>query len=179
MSARQEGVWVWKLLAMTVGLVMMGLQLGGCGGPNFGRHEIEVCLSDQLKGKTVEVDMLGVVNDQDVATWQSQNVTKYFSAGDSSRREAVGRQEFRFSAGDSGCKKVSAQAPEWDAAWKGARSVVILANIPFLESEGGKPTDPRRAVLTLQRGVWENDKIQIQVGESGVKVLTPQKQPKS
>lgn len=178
MMSRHDGVWVLKLVAMSIGLVLMGFQLGGCGGPSYGRHELEVCLSDQLKGKTVEVDVVGVMNDQDVATWQAQNVTKYFSAGDSSRREAAGRQEFRFSAGDSGCKKVLGQDPMWDGAWKGARSVVILANIPFLESEGGKPTDPRRAVITLQRGVWENDHVQIQVGESGVKVLTPQKQPK-
>lgn len=173
----QVGTWTMKVLAVTVGLILMGVNLGGCGGPNYGRHELEICLSEPLKGKTVEVDVIGVVNDQDVEMWKSVGVTKYFSAGDSTRQEAVGRQQFKYSAGDSGCKSVSAQDPVWDGAWRGARSVVIVANIPFLESESGI-TDPRRVVVTLQKGSWENDKVQIQVGESGVRVLTPQKQPK-
>ena len=176
MMSRQVGVW--KVLAMMVGLVLMGVGLGGCGGPSFGPHPIEICLSDQLKGKTVEVDVIGVSNDQMAANWAAQNVTKYFSAGDSSRREAVGRQEFRFSEGDRDCKNISASDPIWEGAWKGAHSVVVLANIPFMESEGGKPSDARRSVITLQRGVWEGDKIQVQVGETSVKILTAQKPQK-
>lgn len=179
MILSSERAGALKALAIGVGLVLMAIVLGGCGGPSYGRHSIEVSLSDALKGKTVEVDMIGANNEQAVETWRTQDVTKYFSAVDSSRREAVGRQEFRFSAGDSGNKTLSAQDPAWDGAWKGSQSVVVLANIPFLEGEGGKPTDPRRVVITLQRGVWEGEKVQVLVGESGVRILTPQKQPKS
>lgn len=169
-----------KFLVSLVLPAVMALHLGGCSsGPSYGRHEIEVCLSDQLKGKTVEVDLIPVMNEADLADWQMQNVTQYFSTGNSKRRETVGRQEFKFSSGDSGCKTVSARDPGWDAAWKGARSIVILANIPFLEGQGGVPGDTRRKDVTMQKGSWEGDRVQVQIGESGVRILTPQKQPKS
>lgn len=170
----------WKMLASMVGVLAVALFAGGCAsGPSYGKHEIEVCLSNELKGKPVEVDLIPVMNDADQADWQAQNVTNYFSTTDKKRSETDGRMELKFSSGDTACKTVTAGDPMWESKWKGARSIVVLANIPLAESWGGRPDDRRRKVVTLLRGTWEQDKVRVEVGQSGVNITTPQKEPKS
>jgi hypothetical protein len=170
---------VIRAITALFALLLAGVTLGGCGGTSYGRLDVQVGLSEQIRGQTVDVDLIGVKNAQDLEAWRAAEITKYFSAGDTKRAEAASvRETFKFSAGDTASKTLSAMDRKWDEDWKGATAIIIVANIPGMEGEKG-PADPRRTIITTEKGIWSETPVRVEVGRSGVRVLTPQNPPKS
>lgn len=160
-----------------VGLLGLGL-VGGCGAVGPAPHATELVLSDTLQGQTVEVDLVGVNNESDLAEWSSYNVNDYFKAGDKRRGDDTPKKKtFRFAQGSSNTVKLDAGDEIWKS-WNKPTHLIVLANIPGNSDQGGKSTDSRRKVLPLAGDFWEGRELKISVQPSGLKVLTAEKPKK-
>ncbi len=156
---------------------LAGLVLTGCdSAPRAVPHSTDVTLDSTLQGQTVEVDIVGVNNDASLAEWQAYNVNDYFKAGDARRADAR-KRTMKFTQGSAGTVSLSKDDAIWKD-WNKPTHLIILANIPGLSDQGGKPADPRRKVLPMYSDFWEKQELQVTVRRSGVEVVTPEKPKK-
>ncbi len=178
MMLRSVNPGMLRLAAMTVGVALMGLLLGGCGGKSYGAHEIVISLSESLNNQTVDVDVIGVTNDQNKEMWSTRDVATYFSAADTNRKAALASgnvQALRFSSGASGPKTITIQDPLWNGPWHGATALVVMANIFKVDPDA---KDARRVVIPLENGLWDGKRVEVKIG-SRVEITTKQNTPKS
>lgn len=156
---------------------LAGLALTGCdSAPRPVPHDAQVSLAENLRGQTIEVDIVGVNNEANLAEWQSYNVNDYFKAGDAKRADAP-KYTMKFSQGTAETVTLTKDNEIWKT-WNKPAYLVIMANIPGMSDQGGKPTDPRRKVLPMFSNFWESRELQVSVQRSGVRVLTPEKPQK-
>lgn len=163
---------------MACGVVgVAGLAMTGCdSAPRPVPHSAEVMLGSTLQGQTVEVDIVGVNNDANLAEWETYDVNKYFQAGDNRRAEAR-KYTMKFAQGSTNTATLSKDDAIWKD-WNKPTHLVILANIPGMSDQGGKPTDPRRKVLPMYSDFWEKQELQILVQRGAVEIKTPEKPKK-
>ena len=161
---------------MVCGAVGAMSVLTACGGPSKKAYETQVVFDETLKGQTVEVDLIPVMNEADLTQLAGCEVNDYFKAGSSLRKDWAGRgRTLTFTQGSSTTFQISRD----EAMWKEKPShIVIMANIPGMSDQKG-PSDRRRLPISTLSDVWEGDKLDIMVQRSGLKITTPQKPKKN
>lgn len=120
---------------------------------------------------SVEVDAVGITSEEEIR-WQNYSIDQYFEAGNRFRADAV-RHTMRFS--DSRHAPVTLK--QKDAVWKswkkrGARKLVLVANLPGVWESKPGALDGRRLLLPLDSnkwGYWMHDgTIKIAIKTSGL-----------
>ena len=161
---------------MVCGMVGTMSMLTACGGPSKRAYDTQVVFDDTLKGQTVEVDLIPVMNDQDLGALKGCEVNDYFKAGSQLRKDWAARgKTLTFTQGTSTTFQISRD----EAMWKEKPGhIVIMANIPGMSDQKG-PSDRRRLEISTLSDVWEGDKLDIMVQRSGLKITTPQKPKKN
>lgn len=176
----------WMRSALSAGLlVLAAVLLDGCGsckpgkpGP-IGRYTIEVALDESLKSSSVLVDLVGV-NPSSLPRWEAYDMGKYWREGDPMRRDAD-KIVLNFVSGQSLTNSLPATDSHWDK-WKatGVTDVLVLADLPGVQSSRPGSQDARRLILPLDQCSWPSKTrtLKVLVQRSGMVVLTPMRQGK-
>lgn len=165
-------------------LVVMGLSLSGVLGacsPMASRYDVTVRPEPAVVASpthTVEVDLVGVNAEQEAA-WAPLSMTEYFLPGSPARAAVLQADAVRmvFGPGQTTPQRLSQSDPAW-AAWRarGARKLLVLANLPggFVDQPGGQ--DPRRLFVSLSPREWEvaaERGIEIELRPTGLTARPP------
>lgn len=135
-------------------LFCMTLALGGCGGPAAIQPGLTLRLEDSLRDPVtkqyppIRARVVGVGQDGK-AKWEAEDVTKHFI---STKEEAAQANVTEVSLA-SGEARIPSTDPAW-AKWQNPMYLVVMVDIPGKGAEGGKPNDPRRRVLSLNKNRW-------------------------
>lgn len=171
-----------KLLPITrfflcLGVVASLIGLAGCASvPKPIPYNIEIKTDAALAGASLQVDLVGVNELSDLPKWQTYSVTSYWQPGNAFRRDAV-KTTLEFGRGKPDTQTLSSTDPRWQE-WirAGALHLVIVADLPGVVSDQAGNADPRRLIIPLDRAAWNKvTTIQVQVQESGLRLLTPRK----
>lgn len=168
-------VGIWGLLT---GLLFFT----GCDAP-----EVEVVVSPEYGGATIQVDFIKVPRSQ-LSLWMSKSVDSYFSPGDQLRKAVVARGEVHTVYYNVPGRYFQGRIDANDAVWqrfnfdKGSKEqdfdILILADVPGGGSAGGL-FDLRRRVIPLHKKAWDIsffdgllgrglDKVTITLTEGGI-----------
>jgi hypothetical protein len=172
--------WLGRPLIQAAVMMLAAAGLTGCGsckpgkaGP-IGRYTIQVDLDESLKNSSVLVDLVGV-NPSSLPRWEAYDMGKYWREGDPLRRDAD-KVVLNFVSGQALTNSLPASSGEWDK-WKatGATQVLVLADLPGVQSSGPGAQDPRRQIVPLDECNWPagTKTIKVLVQRSGIVVLTP------
>ncbi len=149
----------------------------GMAGPP-GQYTIEVALSDSLKDKNVLVDLVGVTP-LSLPAWETYDMGKYWTPGDDKRQDAD-KVQLSFSKGKSSTLSMAITDAKWQA-WKakGVSHVLVLVDLPGMQTSRPGNQDARRQILSLGTCIWpkKTTVLSVQVKSSGVEVLTPLRPP--
>jgi hypothetical protein len=129
--------------------------IGGCGGgASVVQPGVVLRPDDTLRDPVtkafppIRAHVIGV-NDEGKKAWEGEDVTKHFTR---SREQAAAMNAREFSL-ETGDVRLSAEDPAW-AGWNKPMYLVVLVDLPGKGGEGGKPNDPRRYVLSLNKNRW-------------------------
>jgi hypothetical protein len=123
---------------------------------------------------SIEVDLIGV-NQFEKPEWEGYDIDSYWKPGDSRRANA---DKLTMSLDKGQPWTIARDNPQW-RAWldHGATDLLLMAHLP------GRPgrdfpagtSDPRRKFIALDKHAWEGDTLQIEIQDTLVRMLTPQK----
>jgi hypothetical protein len=122
----------------------------------------------------VLVDIVGVSRAR-LPYWENYSMTKYWRAGDDARKDAH-KKTFDFVSGEALTQTLSSTDPIWtDWLASGVTHIVVLADLPGLQSDKPGTQDPRRQILPLDKCHWpdKTTSLTIEVQKSGIDVRTP------
>jgi hypothetical protein len=165
------------LILLPVSLLAMA-GLTGCSSPEPRAYSVAVEVDKPLVGTSLQVDIIGARKDADLPFWENLSVSDYWQPENSRRRDA-NKVTLIFDRE----QPKRAILPLKDVHWKqwldsGAHSLVILADIPGVVAPPSGSIDPRRLILPLETGTWDDeneDVIEVLVQESTLRVLTKRK----
>jgi hypothetical protein len=172
--------WIPKYILAVGCAFLLVTTLTGCtwcraGSPGpIGKYGIEVNLDDSLKSSSVIVDVVGV-NQSALPRWEAYDMGKYWKEGDPMRKDAD-KAVLTFVSGQSTNKTLLATDPIW-AKWKsqGVSHVLVLADLPGVQTSKPGTQDARRQILSLDKCSWVSGskQLRVMVQRSGIVVLTP------
>ena len=147
------------LRSLTLGLLgflaATTLCIGGCGGGvNVVQPGVALKPNDTLRDPATKqfppmrAHVIGV-NADGKKEWESQNVTTHFMR---TRDQAIAMNAREFSL-ENGEIRLTPGDPAW-SLWKKPMYLIVLVDLPGKGSEGGKPNDPRRHVISLNAKRW-------------------------
>jgi hypothetical protein len=138
-----------------------------------GRYTIEVSLDESLKNSSVIVDLVGV-NSSSLPRWEAYDMGKYWK--DDAMRHDADKVVLNFVSGQALSQSMAATDAKWDA-WKaqGVTHVLVLADLPGVQTPRPGSQDARRQVLSLGKCSWppKTSTLKVRVQRSGIVVLTP------
>ena len=105
--------------------------------------------------------------------WEGYNLDKYWSDGD---RRRAGANKLSQTLMYNKPWRVELSNQKWQEWFNhGATHLLIIANLPGSFDSG--PADPRRLIIPLDKHAWKsnNNTIEIQVQDTILTILTPQK----
>jgi len=167
------------LCVLSLILVLSGCETckPGVAGPP-GQYTIEVALADSLKDKNVLVDLVGVTP-LSLPSWENYDMGKYWTPGDEKRQDAD-KVQLSFSKGKSATLSMTITDAKWQA-WKakGVTHVLVLADLPGMQTSRPGNQDARRQILQLGKCIWPSKTVvlNVQVKSSGIEVITPLRPP--
>lgn len=163
------------LRTLTIGLLgflaVSMLCIGGCGsGVNVVQPGVTLKPNDSLRDSATKqfppmrAHVIGV-NAEGKREWESQNVTAHFMR---TRDQASAMNAREFSL-ENGQIRLTPGDPAW-SLWKKPMYLIVLVDLPGKGSEGGKPNDPRRHIISLNAKRWNklDGDIVLQVTADGV-----------
>lgn len=155
-----------KLLKRLSGLAACALLLlaGGCGCPPKA-YNVTVTVSDELKNRTIYVDLVGLNKTMGEAV-SSKSMSAYWQPGDTLRK-SLDLHSMTFLAEDNAPRTLSEDDPIWET-WKGATDLYVLARLPGEFDDLPGQSDSRRLILPLGSCRWEGDTIEIVVKQGVV-----------
>jgi hypothetical protein len=164
---------------LAAGLCLLAAALGftACSSaPKPVAQTITLALDKSLENTSLQVDIIGANATSDLPKWESYSITEYWQPGNTTRRD-TDRHTADFGRGKPAQQLIKSTDEKW-ARWlqTGATYVVVIADLPGVSSDQQGNADPRRLILPLDAKEWKKDKkapIEIQVKESGLRLLTP------
>lgn len=165
-----------RAFSLLAGAIVLVALLGGCGGSPTVHPGITISLDASLRDPVtslyppIRARVAGATMES-VARWRAEDVTKHFTLSKGEATDA-GAVELGF---ESGKARIPADHPAW-AQWNRPAYLVVMVDIPGKGAEGGKPDDPRRRVISLNKKRWaklEGDLL-IAVTQAGVTVVSPE-----
>ncbi|MDR0353891.1 MAG: hypothetical protein LBI02_11305 [Opitutaceae bacterium] len=166
-----------RALAAALSLLAAALALAACtSAPKPVAHTIALTLDKSLENTSLQVDIIGANATSDLPKWESYSITEYWQPGNSTRRD-TDRYTVDFGRGKPASQKIGSTDAKW-TRWlqTGATYVVVIADLPGIASDQQGNADPRRLILPLDAKQWKKAgkaPIEIQVKESGLRLLTP------
>lgn len=162
-------VGVCALLAVVVN------SLAACGPAKAraGRYTVEVQPSASVSGQAYDVDLFGVAQDAEYQQWGSDQVEQHFAGGAlTALREDRNPVTLHWEAGDSQVKRLESTDPMWDV-WldKGAWHLVVVTDCRVASGTGGQKVS-KPVVLPLDMRRWKTKVIRVEVGSSGLQLIT-------
>jgi hypothetical protein len=162
-------------IVLLVAAVLVGCETCKPGKPGpIGRYNIEVTLDESLKSSSVIVDLVGV-NPSSLPRWEAYDMAKYWSTGDSMRRDGD-KVVLNFVSGQATTNKLKSTDAQWDK-WrsKGVTHVMVLADLPGAPASRPGTQDARRQIITLDQCNWpsKTTDLKVLVQRSGMVVTTP------
>ena len=162
------------LLALWL-LVVTGCK-SGPSSPKLRNYDVKVNLDSILVDKSVVVDVIGV-NSLEFEQWQSYSISAYWSENDALRRNSSSvRHTFTFSPSNPLSQSISGKDPIW-LEWKkiNANKLIVIGDLPMSRSDAPGGQNPARKILSLNAHDWKRGSktLEIQVQESGLRILTP------
>jgi len=173
-----------KATLLVIGTFALAFLAGGCAPGPF---NVEVSLDEKDTGlrdktgtvKTIEVNLIAI-NDSELERWEQMSVNSFWEVNSPIRASA---KKYVMTFGQERPSKQTLL--ETDAIWKkwiderGARYLVVLGYLPWIQNDQPGAADPRRLILPLERGKWEwsawgANTVPIQIGTGGI---TPLRQP--
>ena len=166
---------------LATGILGLSLVLTtGCKG-KMGRYTLKVKPDTSLKGKSIEVHLVGV-SSIDYSKWHDYSMTDYWRHEDPLRTTAVERkyaQVMRFGQGLSEMQTLSSKDGVYDE-WlaRKATHLFVLTNLASSEKDKPGQADFRRAILPLNVKNWESKELKKQGGiEVTITVSGPDLKP--
>lgn len=166
-----------RVIAAGLGLLTALLALASCASaPKPVAHTITLTLDKSLENTSLQIDIIGANATSDLPKWESYSITEYWQPGNTTRRD-TDRYTVDFGRGKPTSQLISSTDVKW-SRWlqTGATYVVVIADLPGIPSDQQGNADPRRLILPLDSAQWKKarkDPIEIQVKESGLRLLTP------
>ncbi|MFO1500030.1 MAG: hypothetical protein U1G07_16840 [Verrucomicrobiota bacterium] len=158
----------WTLSTL---LTVLGMFAVGCASPSK-PWNVQI---NKTTPATIETDLIGVTK-LDRARWENTDLDQYWAAGSQVRRDS---DKLSNTVQMNQPWVITRDDPKW-RSWldRGATDLLIIANLPGKHPSG--PADPRRIFLPLQGSAWKakDDALQIELRDSEIRVMTPQKQRK-
>ena len=154
------------LLMLFFSLVLI---VGCASGP---RPKPWVLSINKTTTASIQVDLIGITASEQ-PYWEGYNLDKYWSDGDRRRAEADKLTQTLLYNKPWRVEMTNAKWQEWFN--RGATQLLIIANLPGSFDSG--PADPRRLIIPLDKHAWKtkDNTIEIQVQDTILSVLTPQK----
>lgn len=145
-----------KKIFVSVIFSLVGLLFTGCETTQYpDPYDFNVILGSQLKGASVQVDIIGISEDQ-LSTYVNKSVTEYFKPDDPLRQNAL-KTSLNFRRDTAEAQAFPVTDPVW-RAWieeNNAKYVVFLADLPGLNKDQPGNQDPRRLILPLEKSKWD------------------------
>jgi hypothetical protein len=177
------GVLRWGLMLVTVvWLVSSGL---GCCSGDMKKFDVAVHLNENTKDASgqypaVNVDLVGVTPSE-LARYTDYSMTKYWQqdAQGAPDNQRAGATKFAMTfTGPRDTQLLPNNDPIWEA-WnkQGARYLFVMSSYPRTSTDQPGEKDTRRTIIPLDCARWDRntEKLDVEIGKDGVKLLT---QPK-
>ena len=161
-----------KILSFAV-FALFGISFTGCETTQYpDPFDFNVILGSQLKGASVQVDIIGISEDQ-LETYVNKSITEYFKPDDPLRENAF-KTSLNFRRDTAEAQTFPITDPMWEA-WieeNNAQYIVFLADLPGLTKDQPGNADPRRLILPLDRSQWEKRPEIISVRITGESIVS-------
>jgi hypothetical protein len=123
---------------------------------------------------SIEVDLIGV-NEFEKPAWEGYDIDKYWQPGDSRRANA---DKLTATLVQGHPWTIDRDNPKW-RAWldHGATDLLLMAHLPGVPGRDfpAGASDPRRKFISLDKHAWEGNTLQIEVQDTIVRMLTPER----
>ncbi|MBX3365408.1 MAG: hypothetical protein KF866_11690 [Phycisphaeraceae bacterium] len=167
-------------ISIVLASVLMLWSLTGCGcSPGARKFNVQVTgREDLLASGHVEIDIIAI-NESDRSRWEQLSMDSYASS--IQRQDARDRLRTLSLSKDAPTQTLSMNDEIWNR-WMRDGSMHLFVLAPTLRvpgASGAGAADARREILPLDRCRWKSGKIEIEVGRSGIRTLTPPEPPKS
>lgn len=166
-------------LIFAIGLIVTGCALFKNDQIKPRAFDVAITLDKALAGMSLQVELIGANKTSDLPKWESLSITEYWQPGNSLRRDA-NKISFEFAREKPSTVTVSKDDPHWKQWFQsGAIYLVVIADLPGITTDQSGNADSRRLILPLDRRLWKkNQKLELLIQESGIRLLSKQKNEK-
>jgi len=120
---------------------------------------------------TIVVDLIGIT-EEEKPEWEGYPIDKYWTPGDQKRADATDKWSKSLEMGKY--ETMDSKDEHWKK-WlgRGVTHLLIIARLPGTHPPG--PADPRRKIISLDKGEWKGNTLEFEVRATGIRILTPRK----
>ena len=120
---------------------------------------------------SIEVDLIGITAEEK-PEWEGYSIDKYWTPGDQKRADATEKWTRSLEMGKY--ESLDSKDPQWKKWFgRGVTHLLIIARLPGTHPPG--PADPRRKIISLDKGEWKGNTLEFEVRATGIRILTPRK----
>lgn len=171
-----------SIQSILVSLVAAALfAFGGCASSTVKPRAFEVRLTvdPAMANTSLQVDLIGANTLADLPKWTTYSVAEYWQPDNPLRRDDS-HLCAQFGRGLPAKLVVGREHPHWQVWLKsGVSHLVILADLPGISNDQAGNADARRLIIPLDKKLWDRKApLEILITESGMKLLTKQKNQK-